>query len=379
MKKIAIILLSLCASAFAQEKVFAFPVQSDDLDEVTKKVLANKVRSTIIEQGKRGIYSLAEQYDDADLILHIIVVEVFNTMLVYAHLEKKSSTVEAAVYVVSPLKTMPDLESISHKIASNLLERRKKFVSSKPEINVSQILGSNIGKALTAIICEQLANSGDFNLASAQSSQYAVDGKITSVFGSNMLSFNIKDNGNILKKGEADLNIDSARISNLEKAASKVTEFAKQASLPIDIFTDSRDNKTYRILNTGDGTWFLDNLEYGNSSRYSWSKAINSCPSGWHLPNDGDWTKLAVRMKNNPTFREEYLRGDKGWWSAKEATLFKYYQGGRDFIFGGYKTEKVRVAAAEIWYCSYDCDDYYNSRPVATKEQSDNWYVRCVK
>jgi uncharacterized protein (TIGR02145 family) len=386
MKKIAIILLSLCASAFAQEKVFAPPANSNNLDEDSRKTLAAKVLSAVIEQG-RGIYRPVEQSADANLNLFVLAVEAFDTMLVCAYFENKSSIVEAATFTVGPLKTMPDLESISHKIASNLLERRKKFVSGKPEIDVG-LPNSNIGIALKAIIGVGLANSGDFNLS--YSPQYGVIGNISSVLDSDILSFSIvrvkNKSEEILKSDEVNLSIgkelnNSAKISNLERAASKVIELAKQASLHIEIFTDSRDGKTYRILNTNDGTWFIDDLSYSNKKLYTWNEAMNSCPSGWRLPNNGDWAKLVSKIEGSSTFGKAFTEfyGGDGLWSAAEGYYQEQKRDGREYFgLGSPKYKSVSVYGAESWNCnkyyesSHNCWAFYGAK-------SNGRSVRCIK
>ena len=81
-------------------------------------------------------------------------------------------------------------------------------------------------------------------------------------------------------------------------------------------FVDARDNQTYAYVTIGKQVWMAQNLNYdaGDScwcfnnldsncqkygKLYTWKTAIRSCPSGWHLPDDNEWTELENFIKNN--------------------------------------------------------------------------------
>jgi len=91
-------------------------------------------------------------------------------------------------------------------------------------------------------------------------------------------------------------------------------------------FTDSRDGKTYKKVTIGTQTWMAENLNYNASGSkcydndpancgtygrlYDWNTAMNNsassdavpsgvqgvCPSGWHLPSDGEWNALMTAV-----------------------------------------------------------------------------------
>lgn len=76
-----------------------------------------------------------------------------------------------------------------------------------------------------------------------------------------------------------------------------------------DSIRDDRDGKTYKTVIIGKQTWLAQNLNFetGKGSwcyddkksycdiygrLYNWEAAKMSCPKGWHLPSDEEWSKL---------------------------------------------------------------------------------------
>ena len=73
------------------------------------------------------------------------------------------------------------------------------------------------------------------------------------------------------------------------------------------VFTDPRDGKKYRVeLRDSTKVWMKQNLRYNLTSAkqcfledsvfckrhgrfYTYNEALKACPTGWHLPNDGEW------------------------------------------------------------------------------------------
>jgi uncharacterized protein (TIGR02145 family) len=99
--------------------------------------------------------------------------------------------------------------------------------------------------------------------------------------------------------------------------------------------TDSRDDKVYKTVVIGTQTWMAENLNYNASGSkcfsnkstncdiygrlYDWSTALYdwsmdrvTCPDGWHLPNDEEWTILTDYVGGSSTAGAK-LKATSGW------------------------------------------------------------------
>ena len=80
---------------------------------------------------------------------------------------------------------------------------------------------------------------------------------------------------------------------------------AQVKTRPGQPFTDTRDGTVYQTVKIGTQTWMAQNLAFNGRAYkedknynskygclYNWDQTRHICPSGWHLPTDGEWTTL---------------------------------------------------------------------------------------
>jgi len=138
-------------------------------------------------------------------------------------------------------------------------------------------------------------------------------------------------------------------------------------------FTDIRDGNVYQTVTIGNQIWMAENLKYlpsvvgpGTGSQtlpnyyvygysgttvadakftanyttygvlYNWTAACNSCPAGWHLPSDAEWTKLTDFVGGSSNSGTK-LKSTSGWISGgngRDEYGFTALPGGGRGIFG---------------------------------------------
>jgi len=166
------------------------------------------------------------------------------------------------------------------------------------------------------------------------------------------------------------------------------------------MFTDSRDNKSYKSVKIGEQVWMGENLNYNISGSecydynesncdiygrlYNWSAAMNACPSGWHLPSDAELTKLTNFVGGLPT-AGTMLKSTDGWDDNEDGTsgngtdnyCFAALPGGYGFngfyavgYFGCWRSSTNTIVRR--MFTSEIVDSYNNNNSVLCS-------VRCLK
>ncbi len=190
---------------------------------------------------------------------------------------------------------------------------------------------------------------------------------------------------------------------------SKGSDFSKTTTTTNDQptqFTDSRDGPVYKMVTIGKQTWMAENLAYKANSGcwaydnkeenvakygylYDWETAKNSCPNGWHLPSDEEWTILTDFLGGISVAGGE-LKSNTDWSSpntgATNSKGFAALPGGyRNYSNGafgsmtyyGYWWSSTANDASYAWYRYLD---YNNANANRLNNGMRNGFsVRCVR
>jgi uncharacterized protein (TIGR02145 family)/uncharacterized repeat protein (TIGR02543 family) len=187
-----------------------------------------------------------------------------------------------------------------------------------------------------------------------------------------------------------------------------------------DVFTDTRDGKSYKKVAVGDQVWMAENLDYdvegskcyGNSADscakygrlYNWSTAMGGasssslspsgvqgvCPAGWHLPSDAEWTALMNTVGGASTAGTK-LKSSTDWPSSSRVPVgtneygFSALPGGYGDLDGSFSY----AGDFGIWWSATEVDAnfaWYRNTYYSLEEVYRNYYlkadlysVRCVE
>lgn len=193
-----------------------------------------------------------------------------------------------------------------------------------------------------------------------------------------------------------------------------------------DSFTDTRDGTAYKTVEIGNQIWMAENLKYlpsvvgsrtGSETTayyyvygydgttvadakattnyttygvlYNWTAACNSCPAGWHLPIDAEWTQLTDFIGNNIGTK---LKATSGWTSdnGTDDYGFNALPGGWRYFDGSLRS----IGGNGFWWSSTEGPPwegklnkawarnmYYDSSHVGSGDyyKQSGLSVRCVR
>ena len=177
------------------------------------------------------------------------------------------------------------------------------------------------------------------------------------------------------------------------------------------IYTDLRNNKTYKTIKIGTQIWMAENLAYKADTGcrsvyayenqainvakygylYDWKAAKDACPTGWHLPTDTEWTILTNYLGGEDIAGGK-LKTKTEWHYPNEGAT---NESGFSALPGGIYDCTIEFFSwhgknnAGCWWSSTDDKQYnawyrsmdYNSNKVCRKYNSWNngFSVRCLK
>lgn len=163
----------------------------------------------------------------------------------------------------------------------------------------------------------------------------------------------------------------------------KVTRYSTGNSIPNVV-----DDTTWVHLTTGA---YFDNTTYGKL--YNWYTVVDSsnlCPSGWHVPTDGEWTSLTNYLGGEDVAGSRLKETGTNHWKtpnigATNESGFTALPGGSrlasDLFFhdghGGAWWSTTKYNSDRAWYRSLFYSDFIVSRKYNSLKSG--FSVRCVK
>jgi len=126
----------------------------------------------------------------------------------------------------------------------------------------------------------------------------------------------------------------NGNVTETETATATTTTEATP-SIKKGSFTDTRDNKKYRIVKINEQIWMAENLNYDaigskcyNNDQdncekygrlYDFATAKKACPPKWHLPNPDEW-KTLVDFAGGKEVAGKNLKAKSGWEKSGNGT-----------------------------------------------------------
>ncbi|MBR4785923.1 MAG: fibrobacter succinogenes major paralogous domain-containing protein [Fibrobacter sp.] len=239
----------------------------------------------------------------------------------------------------------------------------------------------------------------------------AVSSSSSSAKSSSSVTPQSSDSETSVSSSSAKSSSSSAKSSSSVKPESSSSETSESSS-SVSIFnpkisygemTDSRDSHTYRTVKIGNQVWMAENLNYESANSYesmygrlyTWSAALESCPSGWHLPSWAEWDTLITVVGKGNGYAGMKLKSGADWVHETDFNSEVYEssnESGFSALPAGGKTADLYEGrsgqAAFFWNSSeftdndaYTTNLYYDDTNVSWKRVSKEYAysVRCLQ
>jgi uncharacterized protein (TIGR02145 family) len=168
-------------------------------------------------------------------------------------------------------------------------------------------------------------------------------------------------------------------------------------------FTDNRDGNVYRTITVAGVTWMAENLKYkakngsfyfdndsnnipGYGVLYEWKTALNSCPSGWHLPSGTEFQTLINYFEQKETWGK--IATDPSSFGIQLGGMQDYEGTFSEMDESGYYWTSTEYDKTNAEYFSYIIIDDKPIIDISRKEdvtdihgteKANKYSVRCLK
>lgn len=168
-------------------------------------------------------------------------------------------------------------------------------------------------------------------------------------------------------------------------------------------FTDNRDNNVYCAITIEGKTWMAENLKYKTKDGticfdndvnnipaygvlYEWKSAVNSCPTGWHLPTGTEFQNLINYFDQKETWRK--VTSDPSSFCIQLGGMQDYEGVFSEMDESGYYWTSTEYDKSNAEYFSYllidgkpiiDISRKADIEDIHGTEKSNKYSVRCIK